>query len=53
MPRCSVFAEELIVEMRKDIEASRNVDDPAHIKWLLSDALKRIKDLSDMMNLRE
>jgi hypothetical protein len=48
----ATWAGELREAIRLDVEASRRVIDRNQIKYLLSDGLKRMKVLEDMINMR-
>jgi len=42
---------ELRQAVRNDVEASRRVTDNNQIKYLISDGLKRMKELQDMIHM--
>lgn len=44
-------AVELRQAIRNDVEASRRVTDNNQIKFLISDGLKRMKELQDMIHM--
>lgn len=52
MTDTATWAGELREAIRLDVEASRRVIDRNQIKYLLSDGLKRMKVLEDMINMR-
>lgn len=50
---CIVFVESLMIEIRKEFESRKGINDVHTIKYLLSDGKTRLNQLRDMLQLSQ